>query len=50
MRPLWAGVHQEVELNSPCGHSSRNKDVRPTVASVLGLQTVPSSINTLDYP
>ena len=50
MRPLWAGVHQEMELNSPCGHSSRNKDVRPTIASVLGLQTVPSSINTLDYP
>jgi len=27
MRPLWTGVHQEMELNLPCGDSSRNKDV-----------------------
>ena len=27
MRLLWTGVHQEMELNSPCGDSSRNKDV-----------------------
>ena len=27
MRPLWTGVHQETELNSPCGDCSRNKDV-----------------------
>jgi len=50
MRPLWPGVHQEMELNSSCSDSSRNKDVRRTDAAVLSLQTVPSSINTLDYP
>jgi len=27
MRPLWTDVHQEMELNSPCGDSSQNKDV-----------------------
>ena len=50
MRPFWTGVHQEMELNSPCGDSSRNKDVRRTAAAVLSLQTVLSSINTLNYP
>jgi len=50
MRPLWTGVHQEMELNSPCDDSSRNKDLRRTDAAVLSLQTVPSSTNTLDYP
>jgi len=47
MRPLWTGVHQEIELVM---WRQFTKQRCRTDATVLSLQTVPSSINTLDYP
>jgi len=29
MRPLWTGVHQEMEFDSTCGDSARQEDVVP---------------------
>jgi len=50
MRPSWTGVHQEMELNSPFTWRQFTKQRCRTDATVQSLQTVPSSMNTLDYP